>query len=247
MTFQFPAFYHSHHLRNPEDLSFWMEIAQNFGDPILELGCGTGRVLVPLAEAGYRTFGLDIHPGMLFYLQTNLPQVLEHPPQVFVGDMSAFGLAMRFPLILMPCNTYSTLSPGTRKKTLENVTLHLARGGRFSFSIPNPKQLLRMPEHGDSEVEDIFLHPEDGEPVQVSSVWERTSDNFILRWHYDHLFPDGRIDRHTVVVSHWILPPETYIQEIDAAGMQVNAIYGDFDSSTFTHQSPNFILTASLP
>jgi SAM-dependent methyltransferase len=243
----YPALYHSHHTLNQADLPFWRELAQEQGDPILELGCGTGRVLVHLARAGYQSFGLDLEPDMLSFLQKNLPEGLEHPPQVFLADMSTFKLAKCFPLILLPCNTYSTLSASIRKKTLENVVRHLKKGGQFTFSVPNPVVLLRMPAQGESEVEDIFTHPVDGEPVQVSSAWERTDEVFHLRWHYDHLHPNGIIQRHSMEVSHRIVPTDIYREEILAAGLGVLSIYGDFDKSPYNNRSSSFILTSVLP
>jgi SAM-dependent methyltransferase len=243
----YPSLYHRHHSLNQDDLHFWRELAQEQGDPILELGCGTGRVLVHLARAGYRTFGLDIHPEMLSFLQKNLPEGLEHAPQVFLADMSAFKLATCFSLILLPCNTFSTLSGNMRKNTLDNVARHLKKGGQFTFSIPNPTVLLRLPVQGESELEDIFAHPEDGEPVQVSSAWERTDEVFHLRWHYDHLYPNGTIQRHSVEVSHRIIPTDIYMEEIQAAGLYIQSIYGDFDKSPYNHRSSSFILTSFHP
>jgi SAM-dependent methyltransferase len=243
----YPTLYHRHHSLNQGDLPFWRELAQEQGDPILELGCGTGRVLVHLARTGYRTFGLDIHSEMLSFLQKNLPEGLEHPPQVFLADMTAFKLATCFSLILLPCNTFSTLSESMRKKTLENVARHLKKGGRFTFSIPNPTVLLRMPVQGESEEEDIFAHPVDGEPVQVSSAWKRTDEVFHVRWHYDHLHPNGNIQRHSVEVSHQIVPIDIYMEEIEAAGLYTQSIYGDFDKSSYNNRSSSFILTSVLP
>jgi SAM-dependent methyltransferase len=243
----YPVLYHRHHTLNQGDLHFWHALALEQGDPILELGCGTGRVLVHLAWAGYRTFGLDLQPDMLSFLQNNLPEGLEHPPQVFLADMSAFKLATCFSLILLPCNTFSTLSASMRKKTLENIARHLKKGGRFTFSIPNPTVLLRMPVQGESEVEDIFAHPVDGEPVQVSSAWERTDEVFHLRWHYDHLHPNGIIQRHSVEVKHRIVSTDIYIKEIQAAGLSIESIYGDFDKSSYNNRSSSFILTSILP
>ena len=54
--------YHAHHSRNLEDLPFWQELARQQGSPILELGCGSGRVLLPLARAGYNVVGLEREP-----------------------------------------------------------------------------------------------------------------------------------------------------------------------------------------
>ena len=62
-----PLLYHAHHNRYKEDLPFWLELAARHGDPVLELGCGSGRVLLALAQDGYQVYGLDNDPGMLFH------------------------------------------------------------------------------------------------------------------------------------------------------------------------------------
>ena len=61
----FPKLYQAQHSEYQEDIPFWLVLASEQGSPILELGCGTGRVLHPLAEAGYTCYGLDHDPGML--------------------------------------------------------------------------------------------------------------------------------------------------------------------------------------
>ncbi len=55
----FPLFYHAQHQNYLEDLPFWLGLAATQGSPILELGCGSGRVLLPLALAGHRVLGID--------------------------------------------------------------------------------------------------------------------------------------------------------------------------------------------
>jgi SAM-dependent methyltransferase len=241
-----PELYHAHHTLDEEDLPFWMELAGTQGEPILELGCGTGRVLLRLASQGYQTYGIDHQMGMLSVLQRNLPNSLRYPPRVFQADMSTFRLAARFPLILLPCNTMSTLSSSQRYQTLKNISRHLAEGGLFAASIPNPAILAKLPEIGESEMEDIFYHPVDGEPVQVSSSWKRTPEKFILDWHYDHLLSDGTVERISMKTFHELHSVQAYSQQVLEAGLKVETSYGDFDRSPYNSQSPYFILIAIL-
>ncbi len=241
-----PELYHAHHSSDEEDIPFWMELAESQGGPVLELGCGTGRVLAQLAVHGYQAIGLDLHQEMLTVLRKNLYRGLTPAPYVFQADMSAFRLAARFPLIVLPCNTLSALSPIQRKKTLKNAAEHLAQGGRFAASIPNPTVLAKLPETGESELEDIFLHPVDGEPVQVSSSWKRKLGKFILNWHYEHLLPDETVRRLTVETCHEIQPIQAYVQEIQQAGLLIKARYGDYDCSAYNNRSPYFIFVAGL-
>ena len=124
-TLMFPILYHAHHKRYQEDLPFWLELAARQGDPVLEMGCGSGRVLGPMAEAGYDMYGLDNDPGMLAVLNENLSPGLVGQTHIFAGDFTSFCLSLRFPLIILPCNTYSTLSTGGRQATLERAHQHL--------------------------------------------------------------------------------------------------------------------------
>ena len=106
----FPLLYHTHHQHVTEDLPFWQSLARWQGDPILELGCGTGRVLLPLAEAGHTVYGIDNAPNMLSFLRQRIPPELEDHIHLFEADMTHFSIDERFRLILLPCNTYSTFN-----------------------------------------------------------------------------------------------------------------------------------------
>jgi SAM-dependent methyltransferase len=236
--------YDAHHSRHVEDLDFWLGLAAQQGDPILELGCGSGRVLIPMALAGYRVFGLDRDAAMLGVLRSNLPPAVSSNVPIFQADLTAFCLSERFNLILLACNTYSTLSEMDRANCLNVVRRHLRTAGVFAASLPNPLLLSSLPERSDAEVEEVFLDPRTAEPIQVSSSWERDEAHFNLFWHYDHLFPDGRVQRVTVKTRHELNPPQTYIHELQAAGFDSIDTYGDFDRSEYAPSSPNLILKA---
>ncbi len=211
---------------------------------MLELGCGTGRVLLPLAHAGHRVIGLDNDLSMLHFLCSHLEATLQPAPQVFVADLAAFHLAVRFPLIILPCNTFSTLPAKTRHVALECVRLHLQPGGLFATSVPNPQLLQDLPARSEAEVEDEFTDPLTGNPVQVSSAWRRTKTHFMVTWYYDHLLPDGTIQRLKSEVRHELAPVQDYLDDIRAAGLDIEAIYGDFDHSAYGTQSPYLLIIA---
>jgi hypothetical protein len=158
--------------------------------------------------------------------------------------MGAFHLAQSFELILLPCNTLSTLPGPTRSAALGRVRQHLSPTGLFAASLPNPSLLRRLPRQADSEIEEIFPHPVDGEPVQVISAWQRSGRHFTITWHYDHLLADGRVERVTAQVNQALLGVEEYIGEFQKAGLTVEGTYGDFDRSPYAEDSPNLIILA---
>jgi SAM-dependent methyltransferase len=236
-----PAILHAHYSLYNDDLDFWCALAAQSGDPCLELGCGTGRVMLALAQAGRHVIGLDWDAAVLAFAR----QLSGGRLAMLRSDMRRFHLGARFAFIYSPCNTYSTFAPAERRIILQCVTAHLQPGGSFAFSVPNPLSLQQLPHHAPAEVEDTFPHPADSEPVQVSAAWSRSKNRFKLEWIYDHLLPDGRIERSIAATSHDLSGPAVYRQELQEAGLNVTDVYGDYDRSPFDSQeSPYLILVA---
>ncbi len=239
----FPLIYHAHHTRHNDDLPFWLDLAQQLPGPILELGCGSGRVLLPLAQAGHRVIGLDRDYQMLAYLRQRLPPDMHLP--IFQADLSRFRVSVQFGFILLPCNTFSTLTVKEQRSALACIARQLVPGGWFVFGIPNPILLKRLPACSEPELEEIFSHPLDGEPVQVISGWRRTRKKFILSWHYDHLFSNGQVERLTAIVEHQLSTVSDYQEVLQAAGMEVAETYGDYDRSPYHDDAPCWIALAT--
>jgi SAM-dependent methyltransferase len=242
----FAQIYHAHHARQPEDLPFWWDLAERYPGPVLELGSGTGRVFLSLHQPGRQLVGLDRDRKMLSELQANAISVHRSNLNLIQADMGAFHFGCRFGLIILPCNTLSTLDPELRRRMLHLVRQHLQPLGCFAASAPNPQIYKDLPAHAEPEIEDVFPHPQDGEPVQASSEWERTKSHFILTWHYDHLQPDGTSQRYSAVVRHRLDPVQTYLDELDSAGLALAALYGDFDRSDFHRDAPHMIMVTTL-
>lgn len=240
----FSHLFHAHHSLHNEDLAFWLDQAANQPGPILELGCGSGRIFIPLAQTGRTVVGLDNDPDMLALLKERLPPQLIRDAEVIQADFTQFHLACSFGLIFLACNTYSTLSPGQRRSMLGCVRRQLQPGGRFAVSLPNPGWLRSLPSRAPVELEEIFPHPLDGEPVQVSSAWRRTRREFILDWYYDHLLPDGTVDRLTVQMKHDLAPVEDHLEDIRLAGFSQVQTFGGFDLSPLTFDSTELIILA---
>lgn len=239
-----PLYCDIHFNLQTEDLPFWQALAQQAAGPVLELGCGTGRVLLHLARQGYALTGADNDPTMLNFLRERLPADLPHPPRLLHADMTRLPLMDAYALVLIPCNTFSLLLPENRRAALREIVRLLAVGGLLAVSIPNPRVLRSLPPRGAPEVEEILSHPLTGNPLQVSSEWQRRGARFTLHWHYDHLLPNGESERSTVTVIHQLDAPETYLNEVRAAGLQIVATYGDFERTPFKVESDLLIWVA---
>jgi len=124
-----------------EDLDYWLDLAEEHGDPLLELGCGTGRVLLNLARRGHAITGLDNSPEMLARLQAKLAaasgQHLAAAPQIVQASLDDFELPQRFRLALMPFNTFMhLLTTEAQIAALQRIRRHLAPGGALALDIP---------------------------------------------------------------------------------------------------------------
>ncbi len=231
----------AHHASYQDDLAYWKGLAERFRGPILELGCGTGRVYLPLFHAGFSIFGLDNEAAALQLLKQRIQQSGGDPARVFLADMASFQLPAQFNLIICPCNTFSTLSEAHRAAALAAIRHHLVPGGCFAASIPNPELLFDLRSQPEPALEADFLDPESGDPVQVSSSFVRRGSILQLAWHYDRLLPDGRVQRLTARVDQNIQRFSGYQTQLQSAGLEINHLWGDFDRSSYTPESPNLI------
>jgi hypothetical protein len=149
-------------------------------------------------------------------------------------------------LIILPCNTFSTLDETERMACLGCVRRHLLPGGIFAASLPNPEWLKRIRSGHSTELEEALIHPQTNNPVQVSSTWQRRKNVFTVSWIYDQLFPDGTVEHLVIKTDHKIASVDEYTQDFEGAGLTVVATYGDFDRSAYTAESPNLIILAAL-
>lgn len=125
--------------RDPSgDARFYRELAREIGGPVLELGCGTGRILLPIAEDGLECVGLDRSSYMLDVLREKQPPV---NVQLVEGRIERFELgASRFRLITCPFRAFShLLEVEAQLAALACIRRHLAPDGVFAMDVFDPK------------------------------------------------------------------------------------------------------------
>jgi SAM-dependent methyltransferase len=118
------------------DLPLWAELAAERG-PVLELGCGTGRVALHLARLGHGVWALDRDPELIRALRERAADEGLAVRAVH-ADTVSFELAAEFGLILAPMQLVQLLDPSGRAVLLERVRAHLAPDGLFAAALVDP-------------------------------------------------------------------------------------------------------------
>ena len=208
------------------DAAFYRELARESGGPVLELGCGTGRVLLPIAALGIPCVGVDPSPAMLAVLRAKSP-----PPTVELveGRMQTFDLGgRRFPLVTAPFRVFQhLLDVDAQLAALANVRRHLAPGGAFALDVFDPKlAVLAAPDDDKEQVDATFVR--DGVEIRRLARVRRDLGRQILEvtFRFEPAPADG--GGNTTVRLRWF-----YRHEIEhllgRAGFTDLTIYGGFD------------------
>jgi SAM-dependent methyltransferase len=160
------------------DLAAWTELALEAGGPMLELGCGTGRVALHLARAGIEVTAVDTSPALLEAL-TERAASSGLELECAIADARELALGRRFALIAAPMQILQLMrGPDERRRVLEGATEHLARDGAFALAI------LAEPDA-----------PPPGRPSLLPDVLER--DGFV----YSSLPIDVRVDDAAIEID----------------------------------------------
>ncbi len=218
---------------------FYLSLARRVGRSVLELGCGTGRITIPLAKHGFNVTGIDIVPGMIELAKR---KGLDLPIRWVEADVRTFQLHEKFQLIIEPGATFQhMLNRADQVAMLERISEHLAPEGIFALSVVFPRPELMVTD--DSEQPWYSYSNDRGLEIQVSGTD-----------HYDHLnqvktetaFRRWLDDKGREIVRPAILRQRyTFPQEMELlleyAGFQVQERYGDWDFSPLTDTS-NYLI-----
>ncbi len=232
-----------------EDLEFWLELAEDYGDPVLELGCGTGRVLLNLARRGHAVTGVDNAPEMLARLEAKLNTAshrhLAQPPVLIQASMDAFEAPQLFQLALMPFNTFMhLLTPEAQLSTLAHLRQHLAVGGALALDLTNPGEAYGAQETG-LTLERTFIDEERTVQQFASVALDRAAQLARITWLYDATDPAGNLQRTIVPLTlRYTFPGEMRLL-LERSGFALTHLYGDYDRSPFADGAPRLLVLAT--
>lgn len=239
------------HTGLPGEAEFYVSQAVRVGGRALELGCGTGRIAIPIAMCGIDVTGLDNSEPMLEICRDKIEAVGKTPGtlELVCADMTDFSLDTQFDYIAMPYRTFMhLLTQDDQRRCLACVHRHLKDGGVFILNVwaATPSAIVPNlgPDDGALEFAGRYTIP--GSEDSVLNHHSVSYDEFTQVLVEQHLLQeidgDGAVLRTTTLplVRTWLT-----LREMDnlvrLCGFQVDALFGDFDCTPFSKDSTEMI------
>src|SRR5713101_8221913 len=224
-VYEYEAFVAEYYDFNPvyasrKDVGFYVELARASGGPVLELGCGTGRILLPIAAAGLPIVGLDLAEPMLARCRAKLelePREVQQRVRLLRASMTNFDLGETFPLITAPFRSFQHL------RAVDDPAFTRESQGYPEVALPDGKK-LRLTER-----------------IAAFHRAEQTNDVELV---YNVTHPGGRIER--LVMAFTVRYFFRYEVEhlLARCRFRVVEVFGDYDRSLLADASPEMIFVA---
>lgn len=231
------------------DAPFYVELAKQVGGPVLEIGCGTGRVLLSIARAGIEIHGLDQSPAMLAVLRSKLerePKEIQSRVTLHSGDMRHAQLDRKFPLVIIPFRPLQHMHTLVDQiAAFRTVALHLSDEGKFAFDVFYPRFHSIISNLGEEQLE--MEWPVEGKPGQIirryfrKDSFEKIHQNFSGTYLYRTFEGDRLVSEETAPLRMtWYF--YTQLRELFLlTGLEVLEEYGTFDKEPLENSSLEMI------
>jgi SAM-dependent methyltransferase len=236
--------------RDRPDVDFFVEAAVQASGPVLEIGCGTGRVLVPIARAGVDIVGLDLSPHMLAVCRQRLQResaAVQSKARLVQADMRDFDLSRTFRLITLPFRPFQHLvSVGDQRSCLDTIRRHLDENGRLILDLFNPSlDALASRREGQEIGEEPESSTADGRRI-VRRHKIVAHDRFNQINHVEILYyithPDGREEHlvHSFAMRYLFRFEAEHL--LARCGFEVEQLYADFDKNPYGSKYPGDLI-----
>lgn len=241
----FARYYEADYGTFSDDIVLYRELARLQGGAVLALMCGTGRVAIPLAQAGLSVTGVDVSPAMLAQAQQRAASV-NVAVQWHNADARTFALDQQFGTAFVATNSFMHLETAAdQRATLQRIHQHLAPDGMLILDLFNPDPVYLSSVDG-AYVLDKTFRAASGNMVQkfVARSVDLAQQQIAVTFCYDEIHPDGRVERTVLPFGmRWVYRFEAeYL--LECSGFAVESIYGSYDLDAYTSDAPRLIVVA---
>ncbi len=225
------------------DVPFFLDQARGCRE-VLELMSGTGRVSIPLLEAGVQLTCVDSNPAMLARLRAKV-EARGLRADTREMDVCALDIGRRFDLILLPFHSFAEIvAPSAQQMALGAICNHLEAGGRFVCPLHNPVARLKLAD-GTIHTRGSFSAGPNGETLVLSSTETFDEIPGVVRGtqFYELFDKDGhQLEQRQVDLQFYLHTPESFGNLVKKAGFKTKAIYGDYSCGAFREQESQFMI-----
>jgi SAM-dependent methyltransferase len=235
------------------DVPLYLELAAAEGGHVLELACGSGRLVLPLAQAGNQVVGVDVSPHMLDLARhklTSLPDIAERVYLVH-ADMRRFEAFAHAPfdLAIVAVKSFAYLTESHEQlATLERIAAHLRPNGLLAIDFLHPRPDWIAAASG--SVRDDLLQHSAERGITLSRVESVVSTDLSRQLRVIRSAYEAIDDHGTIVAKRFVEWPYRWTHRFEAehllarAGLKVEAIYGGYQHEPFTSDAPTMVFLA---
>jgi SAM-dependent methyltransferase len=225
------------------DVAFFVQEAQG-RQSVLELMCGTGRLSIPLIEAGVRLSCLDSSAEMLGRLKEKL-QARGISIPIYEMDACHFSLPARYDLIIIPFNSFAEITdPVEQERSLKAIHAHLVDGGCLICTLHNPAVRLKSVD-GQTRLRGIFPRSDPGGHLILSTVENFDPATQLVKGaqFYELYDADGVLQsKRFVQLAFYLHRKDDFERLVRSQGFEIEALYGDYKRSEFDPQRSPFMI-----
>ncbi|GAC1402962.1 MAG: class I SAM-dependent methyltransferase [Ktedonobacteraceae bacterium] len=237
-------FYDVEHTHFNEDLDMYQNFAEASGGTLLELACGSGRVLIPLAQAGYDVVGVDTSALMLALAQQHIQEAnVATRCELVQQDMTTLRLGRKFRMAFIALGSFAhIITRKEQQQALATIRTHLSTGGLFMIDISNADARY-MEDLGGQVLHQGTWKRHDGTVLTHFVSPASSSERHLLELthFYDQHSQGGTVQR-TAVTTHLYLFERSEMELLlEQAGFAVKDVYGDYDLGPCLLDSPRMI------
>ena len=243
----FARFYDADYGAVDEDLPFYRELAQRTGGPVLEVMCGSGRLLLPLARAGLRLAGVDVSSAMLSLARERLTAAnLGQRVQLHEADIRERAPVGPFGLAIVAINSFMHLADtDDQLAALGHIHAALRPGGLLAIDLFNPDPRALAEHHGGLALDKSFTLA-DGTRVQkfVAQHVDLAAQTSHVTFIYDEIDAEGQVRRSTLPFTmRWLYRYE--LEHLLArAGFALDGVYGSYELDDYSTESELLLVVA---